>query len=199
MSSTECKTLVKDALDQLVTEINENSYEDMNEATIQHHLALNIHLLAIEKSIDIKMTLEKRVFLKGGKISDIDVFLKQRDGTRCAIELKFFKRENSREPNNRYDAYIDIGSLELYLEAFSDIGFFVLLTDHPHYYDPNFKELSARTSDFSLRNGVQTQTGVDLCYRTKTPHGPPITLKKSYRLIWENLDETWKLLFIIVE
>lgn len=47
----------------------------------------------------------------------VDLLIKYQDEhhtTKAAIELKFFKKENHREPNNRYDVFKDISNLELY-------------------------------------------------------------------------------------
>ena len=44
----------------------------------------------------------------------VDLLLKYQDddsSTEAAIELKFFKKENHREPNNRYDVFKDISNL----------------------------------------------------------------------------------------
>lgn len=50
----------------------------------------------------------------------------------CAIELKYFKRANHREPNNRYDVFSDIQNLESY-GGFCQSGYLFVATDHDHY------------------------------------------------------------------
>src|SRR3546814_3227660 len=60
--------------------------------------------------------LEKPLRGAGGKRGRIDVWFRLTDDDgrqwRCAIELKFFKRKNHREPNNRYEVFKDIARLE---------------------------------------------------------------------------------------
>lgn len=119
--------------------------------------------------------------------------------TSCAIELKYFLKVNHREPNNRYDAYADIKNLELYLEEHIDIGFFILITDHPHYFDNNFKKHSEKTADFCLRDGHQYIAGTELEYRTSAPYGGKIILENDYKLSWKNLDREWRILLITVK
>jgi hypothetical protein len=40
----------------------------------------------------------------------------------AAIELKYFKKINLREPNNRYDVFSDISNLEKYKENYFDVS-----------------------------------------------------------------------------
>jgi hypothetical protein len=67
----------------------------------------------------------------------VDLLLKYKDDNsqiKAAIELKFFKKENHREPNNRYDVFKDISNLELYKKHDIDLCYFILATDQAHYY-----------------------------------------------------------------
>ena len=51
------------------------------------------------------------------KKARIDIYMEYKNpnlSVKTAIELKFFKRENHREPNNRYDVFQDIRNLEIY-------------------------------------------------------------------------------------
>ena len=55
----------------------------------------------------------------------IDLLISYQDDenvTKAAIELKFFKKNNHREPNNRYDVFKDISNLEQYKEHDIEIG-----------------------------------------------------------------------------
>lgn len=101
-----------------------------SEATLQLHLGRIIATAA-----DLEMTsenetfsveLEKPLRSADGRRGRIDIWFKLRDNQgrdwRCAIELKFFKRENHREPNNRYDVFKDIARLESCADV-ADIGF----------------------------------------------------------------------------
>ena len=87
---------------------------------------------------------ETYISLKGTSIKSksdrarVDLLLKYQDDdslTKAAIELKFFKKENHREPNNRYDVFKDISNLELYKRHDIDLCYFILATDHTHYSD----------------------------------------------------------------
>lgn len=97
---------------------------------------------------------------------------------KAAIELKFFKKENHREPKNRYDVFKDIYKLELYKKNGFDVCYFFLVTDHEHYV--SHKKYSVNTSDFDCRQGQKYKAGTCLSYRTSKPHGPNITLTKDY-------------------
>ncbi|MCB0189635.1 MAG: hypothetical protein KDE31_35435, partial [Caldilineaceae bacterium] len=145
------------ALQEVVDQVNRGDLGETNEATVQHHLALSLHLIAREEGLPFSIIMERRVQRADGgvfpkkerNVAEIDIFFTVgEDQTRCAVELKLFKRINHREPNNRYDSYADLANLEIYLEEHCDVGFFVLLTDHPHYYDPEFRAHRPGTSDF---------------------------------------------------
>ena len=136
---------------------------------------------------NVMMTLEKKVRRAAGHFpkkssatANIDVFFRQEnDNTRYAIELKCFHRANQREPNNRYDAYANLANLEVYLDEHADAGMFVLLTNHPHYYDGEFRPHNATTADFSLRHNHEYAAGRVLVYNTANKYGPDLTLRKS--------------------
>ena len=100
----------------------------------------------------------------------------------CAIELKFFKHANHREPNNRYDVFSDIKNLEAYRDI-ADLGFLIVATDHHHYV--NQDSYSPQTSDFDFRQGRIYSAGTVLTYGTKKPYGKPIILKNSYSFNWD--------------
>lgn len=99
-----------------------------------------------------------------------------------AIELKFFKKKNHREPNNRYDIFKDISNLEAYKEDGIDLNYLFISTDHKHYVDQ--KEYSVDTKDFDIRRGSSYKSGQVLEYRTTNPYGPPIMLKGNYEFDW---------------
>ena len=119
----------------------------------------------------------------------VDILLKYRDNetsTAAAIELKFFKKANHREPNNRYDAFKDISNLELYKNQGSiDLCYFIVSTDHLHYV--NQESYSSDTADFDIRNGRDYIAGTVLEYRTENPYGPNITLKQNYSFNWQTI------------
>src|SRR5690606_23298419 len=100
-----------------------------------------------------------------------------------AIELKFFQKDNHREPNNRYDVYKDLHNLEDYVNSGNyNFGRFFISTDHLHYV--NQDSYSPDTADFDFRHGTSYEAGRVLD-RTAKPYGGPLTLRNNYLFIWE--------------
>ena len=180
-------------------------YEKINGGLIvvENEASLQLQLSAILKTFGeqflytkeevFSIELEKPVVLTKGTFSKsnstkarIDIFLsiediKENEITNCSIELKFFKKSNHREPNNRYDVFKDIHNLENY-EEFSDFGFLLVATDHKHYVQ--HAKYSQDTKDFDFRDNSYYTACTTLVYRTKTPYGEPITLKNDYQFKW---------------
>lgn len=120
----------------------------------------------------------------------VDLLLKYQDDdslTKAAIELKFFKKENHREPNNRYDVFKDISNLELYKSHDIDLCYFILATDHSHYCDQDC--YSPDTADFDFRHNKEYKAGTVLKYKTAKPFGPDITLKQNYFFKWDKIND----------
>ncbi len=132
-----------------------------NEASLQLQFAgiLKVvgDLLEVHRDEFFSIELEKSVALKGAKFgksgsakAKVDIFctytnIATKEVHSCAIEMKFFKKANHREPNNRYDVFADIGNLENYGD-FADCCFMVVATDHDHYVSQ--KTYSDDTRDF---------------------------------------------------
>lgn len=120
----------------------------------------------------------------------VDLLIKYQDNhseTKAAIELKYFKKENHREPNNRYDVFKDISNLEMYKEHDIDLCYFILATDHAHYC---FQEsYSTDTADFDFRHDRQYKAGKVLQYKTAKPFGPDVTLKHDYTFKWDKIND----------
>jgi len=120
----------------------------------------------------------------------VDLLLKYQDDlntTKAAIELKFFKKENHREPNNRYDVFKDLSNLELYRDHNIDICYFILATDHSHYC---FQEsYSNDTADFDFRHGKKYKAGKLLRYKTVKPYGEDIRLRGDYHFEWDRIND----------
>jgi len=117
-----------------------------------------------------------------------DIYLKMESATeRCVaiIELKFFKKANHREPNNRYDFFADLQNLEQYeRQGESQLNFMIVGTDHPHYFD-NAEPLSEATADFNFREGAKYSAGTPLQYRTEKPYGKDIVLTYDHIFHWD--------------
>lgn len=145
------------------------------------HLEFETYILLNEKSLKSKSNKAR-----------VDLLIKYKDdnfSTKAAIELKFFKKENHREPNNRYDVFKDISNLELYKKQDIDICYFILATDHPHYY--NQENYSVNTADFDFRNGKIYKCGNVLKYKTDKPYGPDIKLGQDYNFKWNVLNDIY--------
>ena len=169
-----------------------------NEASLQLQFAGIIksvgELLEVHRDEFFSIELEKPVELAGATFgksgsarAKVDIFcsytnISTREVQSCAIEMKFFKKKNHREPNNRYDVYADIHNLENY-GGFADCCFMVVATDHDHYVTQ--KSYSADTGDFDFREGANYPSGKIASYRTNVPYGEPIALKGSYSFTWD--------------
>lgn len=120
----------------------------------------------------------------------VDLLLKYQDNdsaTRAAIELKYFKKENHREPNNRYDVFKDISNLEMYKEHDIDLCYFILATDYSHYcFQDSYSE---DTADFDFWHKTKYKAGKVLQYKTAKPFGPDITLKQDYAFKWDKIND----------
>lgn len=119
---------------------------------------------------------------KNARVDILLTFGTENEFATGAIELKFFKKKNHREPNNRYDVFKDISNLEAYKENGIDLNYLFLSTDHSHYV--NQSEYSADTKDFDIRKGSKYKSGQVLEYRTTKEYGPPITLNGNYEFDW---------------
>ena len=169
-----------------------------NEASLQLQLSSLLkttgELYERNKNEVFSIELEKPILLSdavfeksGTSKAKIDIWLSFEDletktKHSCAIELKFFKHANHREPNNRYDVFSDIQNLEAYGDA-ADLGFLIVATDHHHYV--NQDSYSSDTADFDFRQGRSYSAGTVLTYRTAKPHGEPIALRNSYSFAWD--------------
>lgn len=117
------------------------------------------------------INLEKESSKSKSKKARIDLLIKYKldeNITKAAIELKYFRKKNQREPNNRYDAFSDIANLESYKSNNFELCYFFAITDHLHYVDK--ENYSADTSDFDLRHGKKYLANTTLSY--KTPNKP---------------------------
>lgn len=162
-----------------------------SEATLQLHLGRIISIAAdlelVSERETFSIELEKPLRSREGSRGRIDVWFRLTEDNgrewRCAIELKFFKRENHREPNNRYDVFKDIARLETCGDV-ADLGFMLVATDHQHYV--NHETYSEATRDFDFRNGRSYKSGSPLTYRTGS-YGSPIVLGRDYYFAWTEI------------
>ena len=137
--------------------------------------------LELESYIDLK----KNSIKSKSKKARVDIYLEfgnDKNKIKGAIELKFLKKKNHREPNNRYDIFKDISNLEAYKENGIDLCYFYISTDHSHYV--NQKTYSIDTVDFDFRDGAEYKKGTRLNYNTAKPYGDPIELKGDYKFKW---------------
>lgn len=203
--------IVSTAYERLCGKITGQRIQVANEASLQLQFASILktigELYEESPSERFNIELEKNVTLPGGNFAKsgtekakIDIWISLSDaqsGKRhaCAIELKYFKQANHREPNNRYDVFKDLQNLEHYGE-FVDVGFLLIATDHSHYI--NQDEYSSDTEDFDFRHGTEYKAGTEMVYRTKKPHGVPITLRNNYSFEWQTVESGLSFLFVSV-
>ena len=129
--------------------------------------------------------LDKETIKSKTKNARIDILIKYTlndKETTAAIELKFFKKANHREPNNRYDVFKDISNLEQYKKNGIDICYFILATDHDHYVTQQV--YSKDTADFNFKHGTNYKADTVLSYRTKKPYGEDLKLTQDYEFRW---------------
>jgi len=205
--------IVEIAYERLCGKVTGKRIKVANEASLQLQFASILKTLGelYEETPDqrFNIELEKNVTLSGSAFAKsgtakakIDIWLSLEDkdtggGERhaCAIELKYFKEENRREPNNRYDVFKDLHNLEQY-GGIADTGYLLVATDHQHYI--NKEEYSDDTKDFDFRDGSNYRAGTELVYRTDNPHGPPIRLRNNYSFCWCSVESDLSFLFVPV-
>lgn len=169
-----------------------------NEASLQLQLSYIIktigELFVYHRNELFSIELEKPVKLTEGNFTKskspkakIDIFLSlenisTKDKQTCAIELKYFKKSNHREPNNRYDVFSDISNLENYGKI-ANFGILLVATDHSHYFDIT-KTYSKDTCDFDFRDGKKYNAGKILKYRTNIKDYNSIRLRNNYEFKW---------------
>ena len=188
MSIERLRNIVKLCVPTLFRQIAGGRVQCESEATLQLHLgriiatAADLEIISERETFSVE--LEKPLRGASGKRGRIDVWFRLTDDDgrawRCAIELKFFKRENHREPNNRYDVFKDIARLETCGDV-ADLGYMLVATDHLHYVTQD--AYSDATSDFDFRNGAAYAAGTELTYKTGG-YGSPITLTRDYQFLW---------------
>lgn len=169
-----------------------------NESSLQLQFAAILksvgELLEVERDEFFSIELEKPVVLlegafgkSGSSKAKIDILFSYTNASTktvrsCAVEMKFFKQQNHREPNNRYDVFADLHNLENYGHI-AELCFMVVGTDHDHYV--NQPEYSYATGQFDFREGRKFLGGTTAIYQTANPYGAPITLRGSYEFTWD--------------
>lgn len=188
------------AYECLRRKVNGGCIQVESEASLQLQLSVILklvgELLEVEKSEFFSVELEKPIVLndslfeKSGTIkAKIDIYFSYTNiitmsKQSCAVELKYFKRANKREPNNRYDVFADLHNLENYGKV-ADLCFMVVATDHDHYV--NWPIYSEETRDFDFRDGQTYVADTIATYRTTKPYGKPIALRGSYNFAWDQV------------
>ena len=199
MYNDRLKQIISLAFKSLYEKINGGLIVVDNEASLQLQLSSILktvgELFVYQRNEIFSIELEKPVTLSKGSFeksksskAKIDIYIsieniKSKEKHNCAVELKFFKKANHREPNNRYDVFKDIHNLESYGE-FTEYGVLLVATDHEHYISQ--ESYSKDTCDFDFRHGSKYEAGKKLEYKTLKPYGNPILLKGSYEFKWKN-------------
>lgn len=203
--------IIESSFEILLAQINHGRIIIENEIDLQLHFSYllkdmgELHQFSLEDVFTIRLEVpfsSKVPLIKSNsERAKIDIMLSLTDRTglnnpvKCAIELKYFKAANNREPNSRYDAFADLKNLETYIEeGIVDFGVFLLGTDHEHYV--NRPRYSINTADFDMRDGSSYKAKKVLVYNTEKPYGNNIELKNDYDFEWTEIDEKW---FLMVE
>jgi len=193
------KQIIDTSFDLLEMKIANGGIISKNEASFQLELGYILKVvgqlyefhpnekfhLELENTIQLKTKSRKS---KSDK-ARIDIYLEfgtENEKVNSAIELKFLKKQNHREPNNRYDIFKDLANLEDYKENGIELCYFYISTDHSHYV--NQKEYSENTSDFDFRNGTEYIANTKLVYKTEKPYGEPISLNGNYKFNWKTIE-----------
>jgi len=188
--------IVRSSVRYLFAQIVGGRVTCQSEATLQLHLGRIVASVADLETVGAGETFTLELEKPAGGRGRIDIWFKLIDSDgrdkSCAIELKFFKKANQREPNNRYDVFKDIKRLEDSKKV-ADVGYMIVGTDHPHYI--NWKEYKPSTADFDFRHGSTYSAGFEMVYDGK--HGPPIRLRNSYKFEWT--ETTGSLSYLLVK
>lgn len=191
------KKVIETSYDLLLGQVAKGRIVIQNEASFQLHFAYILktvgELMQFSPNDTFTIKLETPYLSSGtlkksgSRKAKIDIVIglqNASEATTCAIELKFFQKDNHREPNNRYDVYKDLHNLENYVNSGNyDFGLFFISTDHLHYV--NQDSYSPDTADFDFRHGTTYKAGRVLEYRTTKPYGGPLTLRNNYRFLWK--------------
>lgn len=191
--------IVETAYQLLIRKLAHGGIQAQNESSFQLEIGYILKTLGqlYEFRLVDKFHLESEVNIQLNEMSikskaeraRIDLLIHYRDEkttAKAAIELKFFKKENHREPNNRYDVFKDLSNLELYKENGIDLCYFILATNHSHYV--NQEIYSVDTRDFDFWDGKEYKSGTVLQYRTDKPYGPDLKLNRDYKFSWNEVN-----------
>lgn len=148
----------------------------------------DLYTIELENTIELKEATNKSETTK----ARVDIILSLGDTNNfstCAIELKYFKKKNQREPNNRYDVFLDLSNLEQYKKDVYDLAYFIIGTDHEHYVDKCY--YSINTKDFDFSNNKEYKKGTILTYNTAKTNVKPIVLDHDYIFMWDKIEKTY--------
>lgn len=212
-----CKWIEDTAIQCLIGELASGRLKVTNEASLQMHLGLIVKLLgdkSVRQSERFNIILEKDLIeptqpfickVSGKhpngrtKKNRIDIWFciekaKPKRRYARAMELKYFKKDNQREPNNRADVFKDIRNLEECIRLKrANRGFMLVYTDHPHYYNWP-RGYRSTTGDFDFRDKAKYQANTPLNYNTNDPHVPQFQLSNSYAFNWKMVSGNFRIL-----
>lgn len=204
------KEIIDNSFHTLEMKLANGGVVSHNEASFQLELAYilkvfgKLYEFAPDEKFDLqlekKITLNDTSIKSSSKNARVDIWMtfgNEQEYAIGAIELKFFKKENHREPNNRYDVFKDISNLEAYKANGTDLNYLFISTNHSHYV--NQAKYSTATQDFDFRHGSSYSSGQVLQYKTATNKSDvsEIVLKGNYQFEWSK--PTSDLFFLKVE
>jgi hypothetical protein len=203
------KIIIETSYNLLLGQVAKGRIVIQNEASFQLHFAYILktigELMQFSTNDTFTIMLETPYFSSGtlnksgSKKAKIDIVIglqNSSEASSCAIELKFFQKDNHREPNNRYDVYNDLYNLEDYVNSGNfDFGLFFVSTDHLHYV--NQDSYSSDTADFDFRHGTTYEAGRVLEYRTAKPYGVPLILQNNYHFLWTKAGDNYFMMHFV--
>ena len=187
-------------LDRILKTLHEFRPIFHSEADFQHALAWHIH----EQRPDYSIRLEYHLSLDSRDHLDILIFNKP---NQMAIELKyrtkslfapiggevFWLREHGAQDQGRYDFLNDIQRLEQFVsEHDNTTGYAILLTNDSSYWNPA-RDVSPVDASFRIHegrvfNGILSW-GHTASTGTIKDREKPITIKGTYKLMWQEYHE----------
>lgn len=98
--------------------------------------------------------------------------------TRCAIELKYFPKQNSETITmNRFSILKDLENIEHYESA--DMGYQIVYTDNKNYTDPNTRSYINIGEGQVLKGNIES-------------NGSEVSLQKEYLMHWDIIEAQGK-------
>lgn len=138
--------------------------------------------LCLEKAVELD-DLPAGSDLKKTRCDIILILENTTETKKCAIDVRYLKKENHREANNRYDYFANLRKLETYRSGNFDLCYLIVGTDHSHYV--NQEEYPNESADFDFSHNRKYAKGQMLSLPAGNAYGDPIILRNDYTFSWD--------------